>query len=508
LEIPPEEPEWLIAERKRELAERGHDFKPVNGQSKQSNVGEPSEESNSHEPWGYRFQPIDSATFAAADYRPTWIIKRLLVKDQPGIVGAPRKSLKTTLMADLAISLGSGTSFLGNFEVYKPLLVALLSGESGEHTIQETAFRICKAKGIELACVKVLWDFRLPQLANHIDLKELREGIRARGVEVVIIDPLYLCLLAGQSDQGIQASNLFDMGPLLLAVARACLDAGATPILVHHARKNLSNPNEPMELEDLAFSGVQEFARQWLLLNRREKYVPGSGLHKLWLSAGGSIGHGGLWGLDINEGTLDENFGGRRWEVTVAAAAEAIQEASQADETKKKQKRDQQDKSDEGAVLNAVDKIIERLKAKVPTPNGKKAKKQNGKYRTHPIKNDIRLETRLSGDRVTGAITRLTDQGLLEEVRVTIATGKNCKVIKESIGYRRKASERLSDSVDKTAFQSAQSAQSSEVSGQAPVRGRPSAHSLEEEDKTESPSRWKVEQKNPEEGPYGRDWRA
>ena len=325
------------------------------------------------------------------------------------------------------------------------------------------------------------------------------------GVEVVIIDPLYLCLLAGQGEQGIQASNLFEMGPLLVAVARACLDAGATPILVHHARKNLSNPHEPMELEDLAFSGVQEFARQWLLLNRREKYEPGSGLHKLWLAAGGSIGHGGLWALDIDEGTLDENFTGRRWEVTVITPADAIKEASQADDTKKKQKRDQQDKSDDGAVLTAVDKITERLKAKVPQ-KGNKSK--NGKNRIHPLKTEIRVEAKLSGDRMAGAIIRLTGQGLLEEVPVTIFTGKNCKVKKESIGYRRGASERLSDSADKTAFPDAQSLQSSEVSGQAPVRGRPSAHSLGEEDKTDSPPRWEVEQKNPEVGPYGRDWRA
>src|SRR5262249_895150 len=157
--------------------------------------------------------------------------------------------------------------------------------------IQETAHRICDAKAIDLPSVNVLWAFTLPRLANPLDLAELGRGLRDHTVEVLLLDPLYLSLLAGATD--LSATNLYQTRPLLLAVARTCLDAGCTPILLHHCRMHTGNDGEPGELEDLAYSGVQEFSRQWLIITRRQAYEAGSGMHRLWLSVGGSAGQSG-----------------------------------------------------------------------------------------------------------------------------------------------------------------------------------------------------------------------
>src|SRR5262249_47266732 len=142
----------------------------------------------------FAWRPVDSARFDASDYRMTWIVKRLLVALMPVLVGGPKKALKTSIALDLAISLASCTPFLGAFDVYKALRVAVLSGESGAFTLQETARRICRAKGISLAELrdKLTWQFDLPQLANQTHMAALRAGLERDRVEFVIIDPLYL----------------------------------------------------------------------------------------------------------------------------------------------------------------------------------------------------------------------------------------------------------------------------------------------------------------------------
>ena len=222
---------------------------------------------------------------------PRWLVKQILVAGQPAVIGGPKKAPKTSLVIDLAISLSSGRPFLHRFVTPQPVTVLVLSGESGQAAILDTAQRIGKAKGIALSSCDVLWGFVLPRLSNDMDLTVLTTALIANNVAVVIIDPLYLCLLSGNAE-GRQASNLFDTGPLLLRVAQACLDAGATPILVHHVRKQnqtqKSKRGEPLDLEDLAYSGVGEFVREWLLVSRREPFDSEQGQHKLWLAVGGS----------------------------------------------------------------------------------------------------------------------------------------------------------------------------------------------------------------------------
>lgn len=304
------------------------------------------------------YQPnfISSAELAKRDKPPAWLIKKILVKGQPAIYGGPKKALKTSTVIDAALSLGSGKPFLGKFDVPKKVQVAVLTGESGEWGVRDTAQRVAQAKGVLLPDCTVTWGFELPRLSFETDLLALRTALQAGQVEVVFIDPAYLCLMSGNPD--LRVNNVFSVGPLLLSVSRLCQGIGATLVLVHHASKgaefNRAQSGEPMELEDLSQAGFAEFARQWLLVNRRAKFEPGSGKHRLWLNVGGSTGQSGLWGVDIDEGKLGDDFGGRMWDVRVLGVDEARRQALIVREEQKAESR----QTKEADQLRAVEEAL------------------------------------------------------------------------------------------------------------------------------------------------------
>ena len=269
-----------------------------------------------------RIPLITCAELDANRYELEYLIPGVLVARQPCLVGGPKKGMKTSIVIDLVISLATGRPFLGRFAVARPITVIILSGESGLGTLQETARRVALSMDVQLSGIaNLLWSDFLPQLEDARHLDALERMIAETKCEVLVVDPLYLCM------SGADAANLFIQGSLLRRVSEICQRHGVALVLCHHTRKRskLKNQGEcdPPELDDLAWAGFAEFARQWLLLGRREAYEPGTGEHKLWLSVGGSAGHGGLWAVDIDEGVSGKP---RHWSVDLSSPAEAREE--------------------------------------------------------------------------------------------------------------------------------------------------------------------------------------
>ncbi len=281
-----------------------------------------------------------------------------MVVGQPLTIGGPMKVLKTSLLIDAAISLASGGYFLGRLKVNAPRRVLVMSGESGLATIQETARRISEAAGVRLADLgNLIWSPDIPKFASLGHLDALDRFLASDDIEVLFCDPAYLAMPSAD------AGNLMAQGELLRNVAEVCQRRGVTLILCHHTKRNTGqDAYEPLELQHFAWAGHAEFARQWWLVNRRERYEPGTGEHRLWLSIGGSAGHSSLFAADIYEGTLSD-IGGRRWEVS-CDAAEARVAATERKHQAKQQNDAQRIEAGRKAICEAVAALPERAGTK------------------------------------------------------------------------------------------------------------------------------------------------
>ena len=285
----------------------------------------------------------------------SYLVDGILTAGEPGTVGGPAKCLKTLTMVDLVLSVASGQPFLNRFKVLRQGPVGFLSGESGRAVLRRAVLRIAKAKGIDEANgidfreLPIAWGFSLPQLTVREHIAALGDWIVKEKLVLVGLDPAYLCLL-NAANAG-KAGNLFAMGAALAPLSEIVGQTGATVVLLHHYRKNRpDNGGEPADLEDLAMSGMMEWSRFWLLLDRVEPYA-NDGLHKLWLRAGGSAGHAGLYGLTVNERAGEAGDG---WQVGVELSNDARKTIQQAKENRRAAELERREGKHVEKVLEAL----------------------------------------------------------------------------------------------------------------------------------------------------------
>ncbi len=134
---------------------------------------------------------LTAEQLAAEDCNVPYWIDAIWACNDPGVVGGGKKTLKTTIILALLISLATGLPFLGRFAVNAICSVLMLSGESGFAVLKESLQRICKSMGIALADVKNFhlseW---LPSLDNPRDLSMLEKVIVAsRDEEIRCLGP-------------------------------------------------------------------------------------------------------------------------------------------------------------------------------------------------------------------------------------------------------------------------------------------------------------------------------
>lgn len=308
----------------------------------------------------YRTLAVPASDFCLHDIHREYVVEDFLADNEPMVIGGASKSLKTTVALDLAISIATGTPFVGQFKVPVARRVLFVSGESGETTTQETLKQICKGRDIGTDQLSQLHiGFHLPKLDDPACVDDLMKELKEKDIGICVIDPLYRSLRAGND-----ASNVYSMGEKLELIAEKLHRAGVLCVLLHHFRKQGHTYEEAPELEELSQSGIAEFGRQFLLLKRRSQYQM-DGKHTLWFSWGGSAGHQGLKMLESDSGTYQS---GLTWDTELITPQEWGDRNKQAKEEK-----------EEGEVQDQRELVIESLRENSPMtkPELMKAVKTN-----------------------------------------------------------------------------------------------------------------------------------
>ncbi|MBB01568.1 MAG: hypothetical protein CMJ47_02870 [Planctomyces sp.] len=233
----------------------------------------------------------------------------ILTAGQNAIFAGPPKAGKTTMALETALCLQSGADFLEHprFKVKRPGRVMFASLEASRYIVSDTTWRLLEFHELEEYDIsELLFCFDTIKLHDRQTLRWLKDKLKSECIDYLFIDPLYLALKATKS------SSLFSMGQRLLPLNQICSETETTVIVLTHTRKNMRGKTG-MDIESMSGAGVTEFARQWMMIDRIEKFDPSdpNGTHKLQVSCGGAHGFGADFYLTITEGSYQHH--GERW---------------------------------------------------------------------------------------------------------------------------------------------------------------------------------------------------
>jgi hypothetical protein len=168
---------------------------------------------------------IDAAGTPRFMCRPVW------PADAYGVIAAEDKAGKTWVALDAAVSVASGTPWLGYFEVDDPGAVLIFMGEGGKRKIVRRIRAVSEGRGIDPNDLPIRVSPRVPHLMDKQHVERVREELAIYAAKLVIVDPLYLAA------RGSRGSDLYEMGACLEDIQHACQNTGAALMIIHHWNK-------------------------------------------------------------------------------------------------------------------------------------------------------------------------------------------------------------------------------------------------------------------------------
>lgn len=179
---------------------------------------------------------VRASNIEAITSKPSWLIDQLWTHQAVGVIGGSPKSGKTWLALEIAVSVASGTSCLGRFDVFSPGLVLIYAAEDSAAAVRtriETLARLHHVDFDRLDVHIITVDSLRLDRPEHQD--RLESTLMLYKPALLILDPLVRIHAIDENVAG-QVS-------MLLGYIRSLQrKTGAAIALVHHVRKNAS-PN-------------------------------------------------------------------------------------------------------------------------------------------------------------------------------------------------------------------------------------------------------------------------
>jgi hypothetical protein len=161
-----------------------------------------------------------------------WLIRGVWPAGDYGVHGAEPKAGKTWNAADLAVSVASGTPWLGAYPIDTPGPVILFAGEGGEGNVVRRLRAVAKARGLVAEDLDIYVCTRVPHLYDPGHLVILERRVEHIHPALVILDPFYLAA------RGANGADLYAMGKLLERPQHICQAGGAALLVVTHFNRS------------------------------------------------------------------------------------------------------------------------------------------------------------------------------------------------------------------------------------------------------------------------------
>lgn len=229
-----------------------------------------------------------------------WLARGLLCQPTYGMLGGPRKTLKTYLLLFIGLGVAAGEAVLGQFDVAEPGTVVYYVGEGGRIPMTRRLERVADAIGYNLKDLPLFLHFETEPMNSPVFQETLRRDLDELHPAAVIIDPFYAF-----HGTEVKAADLHQEGALLSSVSTPCAEAGASLLLGNHFNKTGSGRG----LDRITQAGGQEWSDTWMLVSHRTDPDLEAGRFELLLDVGSRQWGGATWDIDLTIGRFDPDTG-------------------------------------------------------------------------------------------------------------------------------------------------------------------------------------------------------